>query len=288
MFCSAACFRIDRSSGRLTRLNSQTVSDLSCCHISCAVDGSLLFGADYGHAKAAVFALDSEGRISPPAELLKFRDANGANPGRQSDPHVHSINPDVSGHYVFVCDFSADEIKVYEIEMETKQLNFVSSACVAPGSGPRHLVCHPNGKNVYVINELNGTIVSFDFINGELKQEQVVETLPADYKQDNTTAEIAISPDKHFLYASNRGHDSIAYYRIDSETGMLSLQGLVSTEGKHPRNFTIDPTGKFMLVSNRDSGNVAVFGLDHETGKPLYTGNKIRLSVPMCISIIEP
>lgn len=288
LFCSVAGLKIDRSNGKLTRLNSQTENDLSCCHISCGMDGGLLFGADYGHAKAAVFELDSKGRISPAAEVLKFEDAGGANPARQSEPHVHSINPDISGQYVIVCDFSADKIKVYRIDADTKKLKYMSSVCMAAGSGPRHLVCHPNGRYIYVINELNGTIAAFDFYDGELKQRQVIETLPPDFKGDNTTAEIAISTDEHFLYASNRGHDSISYYSIDPENGILSLQGFVSTEGEHPRNFTIDPSGRFMLVSNRDSNNVAVFRLDNDSGMPVYTGNRITVSVPMCISIIKP
>ena len=155
----------------------------------------------------------------------------------------------------------------------------------APGSGPRHLVCNTAGNMVYIINELNATITTYEFdvSSGALELLQTITTLPDDFEGDNTTAEIALSPDVNFLYASNRGHDSIAYYSIDQKTGELSLQGFVSTEGKHPRNFTIDPSGKFMLISNRDSDNITLFRIDPKIGKPVYTNHQIKLSMPMCI-----
>lgn len=282
-------FMIDHASGALTKINSQTIENMACCHISCSLGGSVLLGADYGHGMAASFPLDSDGSIAEPETVLKYDSPSMVVPSRQNAPFVHSINMDVSGSYVFVCDFSGDKIHIYKIDPETKKLRAANVVTVAPGAGPRHLVCHPDGKLVYVINELNATISVFDFdtSTGALELLQTVTTLPKKFKGENTTAEIALSPDLRFLYGSNRGHDSIAYYRVNSETGELSPQGSVSTEGEHPRNFTIDPTGKFMLVSNRDSDNVTVFRLDPETGKPIYTGNQIKLSMPMRIEFVQ-
>jgi 6-phosphogluconolactonase len=284
--CSVAGFKVLENGG-LDLINTVTVAELKLCHITCMTGGNILMGADYGHAKAAVFPIDSNGMIAPPDAIITYDTACGVNAGRQSSPHVHSINPDISGKYIFVCDFSSDAVRVYKVLSEPPVLEVVGSAAVAPGAGPRHLVCHPNGRYVYVINELNGTIACFDFNNGKLKQRQVVETLPDDYKQDNTTAEIAISPDMRFLYASNRGHDSIAYYRINRDSGELSRQGIISTEGEHPRNFAIEPSGRFMLVSNRDSGNVVVFRIDQNSGCPVYGGGQIKLSLPMCVAFAE-
>jgi len=278
--CSAAAFNVEND-GRLDLINTVTVKDLKMCHINRTAN--LLVGADYGHAKAAVFSIGPDGGISDTVAILTYSAAEGAVPERQASPHVHSINPDISGRYLFVCDFSGDAVRVYEIDSDSKQPELVSSASVAAGSGPRHLVCHPNGKYVYVINELNGTIVCFGFNGGKLQPFQTAVTLPEDYKKENTTAEIAISPDRNFIYATNRGHDSIAYYRINQDSGELSIQGIVPTEGEHPRNFTIDPSGQFILVSNRDSGNVVVFRIERDTGCPVYSGNQVKLSLPMCV-----
>ena len=283
-------FSIDPNRGELSLINAQTTEDMTCCHISTAQAGSTLLAADYGHGKAALFPVESNGRMRPASQVLRFEQANNIIPDRQDLPHVHSINPDASHRNVLVCDFSADAIRCYALEDDSHKLLLRSSTAVAPGSGPRHLVCHPNGQWAYVIHELNGTIAVFDMTDApdSLTLMQEVSTLPPDFSDDNTTAEIVFSPDLRFLYGSNRGHDSIAHYSIDPETGLLSLQGIVSTEGEHPRNFTIDASGRHMLISNRDSDTVTVFRLDPETGVPAFTGHQISLSMPMRIEIMRP
>jgi 6-phosphogluconolactonase len=287
-FHTVAGFSIDRESGTLTPTNHQRVDGMRCCHISTGRSGRVLFAADYGNGRAASFPLDSKGCIGLPATQLIYDTATHVVPDRQDKPHAHSINPDTSNQYALVCDFSADTVRTYALDADTRMLTLVDSASTPPGSGPRHLTCHPNGKWIYVIHELNGTISCHDFdaASGHLTTKQTVPTLPETFKGENTTAEIALSPDLRFLYGSNRGHDSIAYYRLDPETGMLAPQGIVATRGQHPRNFTIDPTGRFMLVSNRDSNTVVVFRLDPETGKPEFTGHALSLSMPMSLAII--
>ncbi len=287
-FDSVSAFVIDSRTGALTRLNGQAVEDLTFCHISTALDGRVLLGADYGHGKVASFPLERDGRIGPVASVLAYDVAEGVVPDRQQHPHVHSINADKANRFVYVCDFSADRVKTCALDSGTATLSPVASTSMAPGSGPRHLVLHPNGKWGYVIHELNGSITGFEVApgTGALTCMQTVPTLPPDFSQQNTTAEIALSPDLRFLYGANRGHDSVVCYRVHPETGALSQQKIVSTEGRHPRNFTIDRTGRYLLVSNRDSDSVVVFRLDEETGIPVYTGHHVALSKPMCIKII--
>ena len=289
-FDSVVSFRIDRTTGELTRLNGQAVQDLTFCHINTACDGRVLLGADYGHAKAAAFPLGSDGQIAPPASLLTYDVAKSVVGDRQQSPHVHSINADKASRFVYVCDFSADRISICALDSDTAELRVIGEMATAPGSGPRHLVLHPNRKWGYVINELNGSITGFDVDpgTGRLTQKQTVATLPEDFRELNTTAEIALSPDRRFLYGSNRGHDSLACYRVDPMNGELTQLAIVSTEGQHPRNFTIDPSGNYLVVSNRDSDNVVVFRLDRETGIPTYTGNQISVSKPMCIRMVDP
>ncbi|MBT3192620.1 MAG: lactonase family protein [Verrucomicrobia bacterium] len=288
-FNTVSAYTIDRVHGTLAPINSQQVPEMACCHISTSLGGRVLFAVDYSNAKAATFPVGQDGRIEPPTDLLIYDTATQAVPDRQQAPHVHSINPDVSNRYVLVCDFSADAIKTYELNAGTKVLTFVSATPTATGAGPRHLTCHPNGKWVYAIHELNGTVALLDFDNttGSLETRQTISSLPEGFAAQNTTAEIALSPDLRFLYGSNRGHDSLAYYEVDPETGLLSRQGIVSTEGTHPRNFSITPTGHHLLVSNRDSDNVVVFRLDRETGKPEYTGHQLEISRPMCLQIMR-
>jgi 6-phosphogluconolactonase len=289
-FDVVSAFSIDRETGGLTPINGHAGEALSFCHISTALGGRVLLGADYGNGKVATFPLGANGRIGPVATVIVYDEASAADPSRQDAPHVHSINPDVAGRFVFVCDFSADKVRSYALDPEAMQLAPAAVSPTTPGSGPRHLVCHPNGKWVYVINELGGSISAFDANSetGSLTHKQTVPTLPPDFDGKNTTAEIALSPNLRFLYGSNRGHDSIVCYRVDRETGLLTQQAIVSTEGEHPRNFAIDPTGRVMLVSNRDTDNVVVFRLNPETGIPAYTGHQIQLSNPMGIKIMLP
>ena len=177
---------------------------------------------------------------------------------------------------------------IYRYDEATKTISKHGATRTAPGAGPRHSTVHPNGEWVYIINELNGTITvyQFDDTSGTLTDTQTVPTLPDDFNGTNTTAEIVISPDQRFLYGSNRGHDSIAHYQINPQSGQLTFVARTSTEGEHPRNFTIDPTGQFLLVSNRDTDNVVIFRLDKATGTPIPTGQQLTLSMPMCIKII--
>jgi len=289
-FNAVSAFAINRQTAELTPLNGQSAEDSTYCHISTALGGRVLLAADYGKGRVASFPLATNGHIGPSVAVISYDVASAAVPNRQQHPHVHSINPDVAEKFVFVCDFSADSVRSYALDPKTLELNLVASASTAPGAGPRHLTCHPNGKWVYVINELNGTITGYDAdpATGALVGKQTVPTLPPDFVEKNTTAEIAFSPDLRFLYGSNRGHDSIACYSVNAETGMLTQQAIVSTRGGHPRNFSIDETGRFMLVSNRDTDNVVVFRLDSETGVPAYTGHELKLSKPMCIQIIRP
>jgi len=275
---SAVSFRI-RHNGNLELLGRQIDPDLKFCHISCSPDYGALLGADYGHGRVAVFPIEKDGGISEVRRVIDYDDINKAMPERQGEPHVHSVNFDVSGDFVFVCNFSGDKVEIYSWNGASQRLCVLGSMAVDSGSGPRHLVCHPNGKNVYIINELAGTIVSAVFEGGSLSMLGSISTLPPDFRGDNAAAEILLSPDARFLYATNRGDDSIAWYRLDAETNLPEVAGFVSSAGEHPRNMVIDPSGKFMLVANRDSNNVAVFKL--KDGRPVFSGNTISLAAPM-------
>ncbi len=286
---AVSVFAIDRAKGSLTYLNSAHLEETVFCHIRTDWRGQALLAADYHQASIASFPLDVDGKLQPAVSFIHHKGYTQVNPTRQDVPHLHSINIDRSNRYAFVCDFSADEVTIYRFEAQNQGLTALNMVKTTPGAGPRHLTTHPNGQWVYVINELNSTITvyKFDADEANLTEIQTVSTLPPDFQGQNTTAEIVISPDLKFLYGSNRGHDSIAHYRLDEQTGTLTFGGRTSTEGEHPRNFTIDPSGQFLLVSNRETDKVVVFRLDSVTGTPIPTGQQIQLSMPMCIKIVD-
>ena len=162
------------------------------------------------------------------------------------------------------------------------------AAHVPPGSGPRHFAFHPEGKFGYVINELNSTVTAFayDGERGELKAIQEVSTLPADFRGENSTAEIVVSPNGKFVYGSNRGHHSIVVYSIDERSGKLTLVSHHSTLGEQPRNFAIDPTGTYLLAANQRTGNLVVFRVDPATGKLAPTGQELKIPAPVCVTFL--
>lgn len=279
-------YRLDRASGELIPLNAQSADEAAFCHISTARDGRLLMGADYAHGLAAVFPVRADGSLGAVCDVVRHTVSSGTVPDRQQRPHLHSIQPDPSGTYALVCDFSADRVVAYRLDPAGRLLT-PQAADTVPGDGPRHLACHPGGRWVYVVNELSSTVASFAFdpAHGRLRMQDRVSMLPGGYAGDNTAAEILLSGDGRLLYASNRGHDSVAWFRTDARTGRLVRQGIVPSGGAHPRNMVIDPTGGFLLVANRDSDCVAVFRLDPDSGAPEPTGHAASLSMPMCLRL---
>jgi 6-phosphogluconolactonase len=169
--------------------------------------------------------------------------------------------------------------------MEVSDPKFVK---VAPGSGPRHLAFHPNGRLVYLIDEMGSTIITFsyDAQSGALHELQTVSTLPVDYKGQNDTAEIQVHPSGKFVYGSNRGHDSIAVFAVDPKAGTLKLVEIVSTQGKTPRGFGIDPTGQYLIAANQQSNNLVVFRIDQTTGRLKPTGDVLNAFTPVAVTFV--
>jgi 6-phosphogluconolactonase len=215
---------------------------------------------------------------------------SGPDRRRQEGPHAHSINLDPANRFAFVADLGLDKVMIYRFDPARGTLvpNDPPSASTAPGAGPRHFSFHPNGRYAYVINELNSTVTAFAFDaeKGALREIHSVPTLPGDFKGTSTTAEVQVTPDGKFLYGSNRGHDSLAVFAVDAETGKLSPAGFHSTQGKTPRNFGIDPSGRWLLAANQGSGSVAVFRIDAKTGKLDPAGTPIQVPKPVCVKFL--
>ncbi|NJN54759.1 MAG: lactonase family protein [Anaerolineae bacterium] len=217
--------------------------------------------------RVCVLPLLADGRLAPVSDVQQHQ---GRGPtSRQEGSHAHCIVPDGHGRFL-AADLGTDQIMVYALDTVEGKLRLVMPpVAVAPGSGPRHLCFHPNGRFVYVLAELSSEIIAFhyDVEGGTLHPHQTISMLPLNYTGFSTGAHIQASPDGKFLYASNRGHDSLVIYAIDEATGLLTLVGHESTQGKTPRHFTMDAHGRFLLAANQDSDTVVVFRRDEETGR---------------------
>lgn len=282
-------YRIDPESGRLTLINEQSVEGRGPAHVSVDPNGRFVYISNYTTGNLSVFPIREDGGVGPAVDVVQH-EGSSVNESRQRSPHVHSILPSPDGRFIYASDLGTDRINIYTPDPETGVLTPAAQPWFenTPGSGPRHFTFHPSGEYAYSAEELTSTVavLKVDRETGALEQIQRVPMLPEGVDgTDNTAADIHASPDGRFLYASNRGHDSLVIYSIDPSNGMLTLVGHESTRGGHPRNFLMDRDGKFILVANRDNDNVVVFERDRESGLLSYTG--VELEVPMAVCITQ-
>jgi 6-phosphogluconolactonase len=236
-----------------------------------------------------VVPLRPDGRLGEPTGVVQH-EGSSVNAARQKGPHAHSVNLSPDDRFVFVADLGIDKIMIYRLDGQGGAItpNDPPFAQLKPGAGPRHFAFHPGGKYAYVINELDCTITAFAYeaASGALKEIQTVPTLPGGFTGSSTCAEIRVHPSGQFLYGSNRGHDSVAVYRVDPARGTLTLVEHETAGIKTPRNFNLDPTGRFCLVANQDGNSIVVFRVDPETGSLEPTGHQIAVSKPVCIRFL--
>ena len=284
-----AAFAIAPDSGDLTFLNQQPTPNGSSCHINIDASNRLLVSVNYGRGSFATYPVAEDGRIEPYSENVQHS-GKGVNPTRQEGPHAHQAVFSPDNRFLFVNDLGIDKIGCYAVEQEFGHLvvEYPTWTKVHDGAGPRHLDFHPNGKYVYLINELDATITAFgyDTEDGLLNEIQVISTLPAGFEGEKWCADIHVHPNGRFLYGSNRGHDSIAIYEIDEQSGKLRSIGFESTLGKTPRNFAIDPSGKFLLAANQDSSSIFSFAIDATSGLLTATGFGVTVPKPICIKFV--
>jgi 6-phosphogluconolactonase len=286
---AVSAFGLDAKTGQLTPLNQQPSGGSGPCHLALDHAGRCVVVANYGSGSAASLPIDADGRLRPPASMMQHS-GKSHDPRRQEGPHAHSANIDKGNRFAVVADLGLDKVMVYRLDPDRGTLtpNDPPSAEVTPGSGPRHFAFHPDGKHAYVINELASTVTAFtyDAGRGVLTPTQTVSTLPAGLKVANSTAEVQVHPSGKFLYGSNRGHDSIAVFRIDPQTGELTPAGHQPTGGKTPRNFGIDPSGAYLLAANQDSDSITVFRIDPATGGLTPTGQSVSVGKPVCVKFV--
>ena len=282
---AVSAYAVEPHTGRLSFLNRVLTGGDGPCYVSLDQTARFALAANYTGGNVAVFALRPDGSLGERTAFVQHT-GSSVNPQRQTHAYAHSIITDPSNRFVLVTDLGVDKIFVYRFNAQDGLLTPNDPPCaqVAPGSGPRHVKFHPQGRWVYVVNEMASTVTAFAWnaTHGALVEVQTVSALPADFKGANTGAEVEVHPNGKFLYASNRGHDSLAVFAIDQKTGKLTLVEHVPSGGKTPRFFNFDPTGKWILCSNHGSDNTVVFRVDENTGKLTQTGQPISVPYPFC------
>jgi 6-phosphogluconolactonase len=284
---AVSAFAVDERTGALSFLNSQPSGGAAPCHLTVDKEGRNVLVANYAGGSVAVLPILPDGRLRTPSTVV-LHDGKSVNPERQQAAHAHSITLDPGNAFALVADLGMDKVVGYRFDARAGTLSATRPASLPPGSGPRHLAFHPDGRRVFVINELLSTVTAFDYDGGTgaLSERQTISTLPAEFRGANFTAEVLVHPDGRLLYASNRGHDSIAVFAIDSATGRLSPAGHRSTQGNWPRNFAIDPTGTYLLAANQRSDSIVVFRIDRATGQLQAVGGPYPVPRPVCLRMV--
>lgn len=278
-------FRI-RENGGLRRLNRVESGAGGPCHCSVHPSGEFLLVAHYTGAAVSVLPIH-DGRLEPPSDVV-HHSGSSVHPDRQTQAHPHSIVPSPNGQYLYVADLGTDEIVSYRLNKPSGTLERISLVRVTPGAGPRHLSFHPNEHYVYAINELESTLTGFEWNSetGYLTEITIESTLPPGFNGSNIAAEVQVHPSGQWVYASNRGHHSVAIFGIDQDTGEIRPIGYEPTRGEWPRNFALDTNGELLFAENQKTSHIVVFEIDNMSGDLRATGDRISIPDPVCMQVL--
>ena len=284
---SAFAINSDRT---LKLINKQSSEGGAPCHLVLDSKGKNVLLANYVGGNVVVLPINGDGSLKPASSILRHR-GSSVNKQRQEKPHAHSINLSSDDKFAFAADLGADRVFQYRFDATNGLLtaNDPAAVTIQPGGGPRHFAWHPNNKFAYVNSELTAavTVFAYDQSKGSLSWLQTIETLPESFVGRKSTAEIRVHPSGKFVYCSNRGHDSIAVFRVDESTGKLSKVEIEPTGGREPRNFFLTPDGRWLLAENQKSDTVVVFSIDQETGALSQTKSRIEVPRPVCIRAVS-
>jgi 6-phosphogluconolactonase len=282
-------YAFNPASGELKFLNSVPSEGDHPCYISVDNKKKFVFAGNYSGGNLISVPLKADGSFGAEVQNIKHQGSSIVKE-RQDKPHVHSVVLSPDGRYLLVPDLGSDKVFQYKVDVSKPQA--LTPAAIPftngkAGGGPRHLTFHPNGKIAYLVLELEAAVMVFDYKDGALKEKQTITMVAPDFKGKVSAADIHVSPDGKFLYASNRGEaNELAIFSIDN-TGKLTFVAHQSVLGKIPRNFSIDPTGNYLLVANQDSNDVVIFKRDLKTGLLTPTGKKIQVERPVCLKFVS-
>jgi 6-phosphogluconolactonase len=284
-----SAYSIDPKTAHLTFINQKNTGGIGPAYVSVDHTGRFCLIANYGAGSVSVFAIEPDGSLGARTAFDQHT-GSSVNPDRQKAPHAHSIRLDLSNRFALVPDLGVDKVYIYRFNSDDGSLapNDPPFAALPPGSGPRHIAFHPNGKLIYVSNEIANTVAAFawDSDKGQMTELQTISSLPADYKGSDTCAEIGVRPDGKFLYVSNRGSDTVGVFSID-DSGRLTPVQQIPTQGKVPRNFELDPSGKWIILTNQMGDTTVVYRIDEASGRLTQVGDPIPIKNPFCPRFFE-
>ncbi|MEX1018783.1 MAG: lactonase family protein [Litorilinea sp.] len=284
-----SAFAVDSKTGFLELLNSEASKGDGPCHLSVDASGTKVLVSNYGSGSVAVLPLADDGSLLPASDSVQH-EGSSINPQRQQGPHAHSVNLDSNNRFAYVADLGLDKILIYAFDADAGTITANRAqpwAKVKAGAGPRHFAFHPNNQYAYVINELDSTmtVFAFDGDKGTLDEIQTLSTLPDDFDGTSYCAEVRVHPNGKFVYGSNRGHDSIAVFKVQDD-GSLKTVEYTSSQGEFPRNFNLDPSGEWLIAANQNTHNVFVYQVDTKTGKLTATDQSAVIPYPVCVKFL--
>ena len=287
---AVSSFSVDSENGQLTVLNRRATGGTDTTHLVLDDNDTHVFIANFMSGSVCVVPIAEDGSLDMPTCFLQHK-GTGPDPIRQAGPHAHGFELDKGNKRAFVPDLGNDRLYIYNIDFEHGHLYASDPPYVQleAGDGPRHCVLHQNGKFLYVINEMGSTICAYEYTQetGGIKFLQKISTLPDGYKEHSTCSAIKILPGGDYLYGSNRGHDSLATYRINHDTGILTLVSIQPTGGSNPRDFDFDPEGNFLIAGNQASNNLVVFRVTRETGGITEVSRVENIYSSTCVKIYD-
>lgn len=281
-----AAFSVNAQSGELKPLNKQVLAGSPPCHVSVDSKGRFVFSANYHKAEVVSYLINGDGLISAPVSIKKHE---GSGPdSRQEKAHTHFAGVTPDEKYIAVVELGSDQLITYSVG-DDGTLTEASRLAIRPGSGPRHITFHPNKKFAYIMTEFSSEVIALKYNeeNGSFTDFQYFSTIPEDFTENNQGSAIHISSDGRFVYAGNRGHNSIAIFSVNGETGELTFVDRVSSEGNWPRDFVLDPSEKFIVGSNEKSGTLVLYSRDTETGKLTVLQKDITVPEAVCVKFLH-
>lgn len=281
--------RLDAERGVLSRRNSRSSEGAAPCYVSVDATGRYAFVANYRGGTVATFPIESDGRLGEAADTVRH-EGSSLDPARQALAHPHSIAPDPKSRFCYAPDLGTDRIEIYRPDTDTGALEAAEAGptTTRAGSGPRHIAFHPAEPLCYVVNELDSTVSAFerDRETGELTEIDRTSTLPSEFDGDNAPADVHVHPSGRWVYASNRGHDSVAVFAVDEPSGRLRLVAHEPTRGETPRDIALAPGGEFLLATNQHGNSVVSFAIDG-AGR-LEPVSELAVPKPVCAKFFGP
>jgi 6-phosphogluconolactonase len=282
-------YSFNKDNGDITELNKQQTLGDHPCYVTVDKTGKWVIAGNYSGGSISILQTNADGSLASKVNVVQHQ-GHGIDSSRQTSPHVHATVLSPDNNFLFVPDLGIDKIMAYRFDAKAGVITPTNdtAAWVQDGSGPRHLTFHPSGNHAYLIQELSSTVTAFKYKDGKLEAQQIISSVPKEYNGPHTSADIHVSPDGKFLYASNRdSSNTIAIFKIDEATGRLTSVGFQPTLGSAPRNFNFDPSGDYLLVANQKNDEIVVFKIDHETGLLTDTEQRISVGSPVCIQWVK-